>query len=136
MTPGVLAVVVSGSLLLIVAAVYRVEEARQRRFAERFRTWCDTQLARIATWVTTGVWQQYVKLVQWLGYRMLHMLLKRCVLIARRAVTTLESTLQRNRLKAKQLSHDDSSSYLSSLQKHKQEHMLSERERQQLKRLH
>jgi hypothetical protein len=136
MTPVSLVVVVSGIMLAVLAAVYRVEEARHRRFGESVRSWCDVQLARLIAWFQAGVWQQYALFIRWLGYRLVHILLKRSVRLGRRLVAMLEATLQRNRLKAKRLADNDASSYFSSLQQHKQENVLSEAERQKLKRLH
>lgn len=130
------AMLASGGALLLLAMMYRIEEASQRRLLGGVRSWCDRRLTQLRSSMAAGIWQEYVTAIRWYFYRLLHIVLRRCLRLVSWIATSLEIRLRRNRAKAKQLTETDGSAYLRSLHEHKEASVLSERERQHRRRFH
>lgn len=120
--------------LLFLALVYRVEEARERRFFERVRGVLDrgvgvlfTALARVRGYLGAGslrlgllyVWNRFLQI---------------CLRFVRSSETFVETRLRHNRRRAKKVSASLSTpSHLQELQAFKASTTLSDKEKRRLK---
>ena len=119
--------------LLFLSALFRIEDARGKRFLETVRNLLDRGCEligkgtrRLRIWFGSGM-------IRLFFHYLAHKLLKCGLAMIRTCERFFEKRLRYNRRKANQLSESIEQSHLAAIAEHKRDTALSDREKQRLK---
>jgi len=119
--------------MLVLSILFRVEDARGKRFLETIRSLFDTVCGVIARSIRrTRVWFG-AGMVRLFFHYLAHKLLKVGLAVMRTCERFFEKRLRYNRQKAHKLSESIEQSHLAAIAEHKRDTALTEREKQHLR---